>query len=357
MKNAQELVKSAKSEGGPSGADRLLLTTSLRVGDVTLPNRVFLAPMSGVSDLVFRKLAEEAGAGMVVSEMVASAEYCTGNKESELRSCGRSLRNNVVQLAGREAYWMGEAARRAEAQGAAIIDINMGCPAKKVTGGYSGSALMRDLDHALTMIDATVKAVQVPVTLKMRLGWDNDTVNAPELARRAEGAGVQMITVHGRTRCQFYNGRADWSAVGAVKDAITVPLVVNGDIRSLEDALTATKMSGADAVMIGRASYGQPWLAGSIVRALAGEPNSSYAIATGLGDYAAAHYESMISHYGAAIGVRHARKHLGWYLDRHAPRTPASIRLHIMTSSEQTSVVRYLRAAFDIRLQMESLAA
>lgn len=357
MKNAQELVTKEISAGDSPVANRSFLSAPLPVGDVTLPNRVFLAPMSGVSDLVFRKLAQDAGAGMVVSEMVASAEYCSGNSESSLRSCGGSLRHHVVQLAGREAYWMGEAAKRAEAEGAAIIDINMGCPAKKVTGGYSGSALMRDLDHALSLIEATVKQVQVPVTLKMRLGWDDDTINAPQLARRAQAAGVQMITVHGRTRCQFYNGTANWHAVRAVKDAITVPLVVNGDICSLEDALAAITLSGADAVMIGRASYGQPWLAGHIAQQASCSSPSPNSAVTNVNDYAIAHYESMLSHYGLEVGVRHARKHLGWYLDRHAPQTPNKIRLAILTSTDPTNVVRHLHAAFDVKLQVESLAA
>jgi nifR3 family TIM-barrel protein len=340
MKNAQEIVNGSDDR---RSAECSLLARSLSVGNVTIPNRVFLAPMSGVSDLVFRKLAEDAGAGMVVSEMVASAEFCKGKAESELRSSGRTLRNHVVQLAGREAYWMGEAAKRAEAQGAAIIDINMGCPAKKVTGGYSGSALMRDLDHALTLIDATAQAVKVPVTLKMRLGWDGDTINAPELAARAEAAGVRMITVHGRTRCQFYEGRADWSAVRAVKQAISVPLVVNGDIRSLRDAMAAIELSGADAVMIGRASYGRPWLAGSIAAQAAGESISGLEGPEDLGSYVIAHYQAMISHYGLATGVRHARKHLGWYFDVYAKSAPAEIRRQVMTSIDPDTVVKLLQ--------------
>jgi nifR3 family TIM-barrel protein len=323
-----------------NGAARL--AAPLCVGSVTLPNRVFLAPMSGVSDIVFRGLAERAGAGMAVSEMVASAEFCGSHPESKLRASGGGLRHRVVQLAGREAYWMGEAAKRAEALGAAIIDINMGCPAKKVTGGYSGSALMRDLDHALTLIEATVNAVNVPVTLKMRLGWDSRTINAPELAKRAEDAGVQMITVHGRTRCQFYEGRADWDAVRAVRHAVSVPLAVNGDIGSLEDARLALEQSGADAVMIGRASYGRPWLAGEIAGHEGLAPSGNAELAS----YVIAHYESMISLYGIQTGVRHARKHLGWYLGRHAPATAPELRQKIMQSIEPSSVISYLRDVF-----------
>ncbi|EFG38045.1 tRNA-dihydrouridine synthase B [Brucella sp. NVSL 07-0026] len=299
------------------------LDQPLNIRGVMLKNRVFLAPMSGVSDLPFRKRAAEAGAGMVVSEMVASAELCNRHRESLLRLSGEGLGTHVVQLAGREARWMGEAAKIAEGEGADIIDINMGCPAKKVTGGYSGSALMRNLDHAMTLVEATVAAVKVPVTLKMRLGWDENSINAPELARRAEDAGIAMVTVHGRTRCQFYEGTADWDAIHAVRDAVRIPLVANGDVSSRADAEEILRHSGADAVMVGRASYGQPWLAGAIA-------GSDFAPrdANGILDYIIRHYEDMLDHYGSKIGIRHARKHLGWYMDRHAGRafTPATRR-------------------------------
>jgi nifR3 family TIM-barrel protein len=329
-----------------SGAKSHALAMPLLVGGVRLPNRVFLAPMSGVSDVLFRRLAERAGAGMVVSEMVASAEFCGSEKESALRASGAGLRHHVVQLAGREAYWIAEAAKRAEALGAVMIDINMGCPAKKVTGGYSGSALMRDLDHALSLIEATVNAVKVPVTLKMRLGWDTQSINAPELARRAEGAGVQMITVHGRTRCQFYDGRADWSAVHAVREAVTVPLVVNGDIGSIDEARLAMEMSGADAVMVGRASYGRPWLPGEIARSSGAGLGFLQADLSDLGDYVIRHYEGMLSLYGMQTGLRHARKHLGWYIDRHAPSAPHDLRQQAMTAVEPLIVIKCLREVF-----------
>src|SRR3954470_9861857 len=218
----------------------------LAVGPLTVPNRVFLAPMSGITDAPFRKLAAKLGAGLVVSEMTASDDLVNGRPMSLLKCEATGIGPHVVQLAGCETRWMAEGARIAEAGGADIIDINMGCPARHVTGGQSGSALMRDLDHALTLIDATVSAVKVPVTLKMRLGWDHHCLNAPELANRAESAGGQLITVHGRTRCQFYKGEADWGAVRAVNDAIRIPLVVNGDITSYEDAVAALEMSGAD---------------------------------------------------------------------------------------------------------------
>ena len=240
----------------------------LKIGDIEVANRVLLAPMSGITDAPFRRLTAALGAGLVVSEMTASDDLVNGRPMSLLRCEATGIGPHVVQLAGCQAHWMAEGARIAEAAGADIIDINMGCPARHVTGGQSGSALMRDLDHALTLIEATVAAVKVPVTLKMRLGWDDRSLNAPELARRAEAAGVQMISVHGRTRCQFYKGEADWGAVRAVRDAIAIPLVVNGDITCYEKAVTALEMSGADAIMMGRGAQGQPWLPGQIGRQL-----------------------------------------------------------------------------------------
>ena len=232
----------------------------LTVGPVVLPNRVFLAPMSGVTDTPFRRLAARLGAGVVVSEMIASAYLAEGRRDAHRRVDGDGLKLNVVQIAGCEARWMAEGARMAVGAGAEIIDINMGCPARHVTNGESGSALMRDLGHALTLIEATVGAVEVPVTLKMRLGWDERSLNAPELARRAEAAGVQLITVHGRTRQQFYKGEANWSAVRAVKAAVDVPVVVNGDIKSADDAVRALRETGCAGVMVGRAAIDHPWI-------------------------------------------------------------------------------------------------
>src|SRR2546421_5078798 len=239
------------------------------VGPVALPNCVFLAPMSGITDAPFRRLAARLGAGAVISEMIASADLADGRREQQRRLEGEGLQLNIVQLAGCEAKWMAEGARIAESSGADIIDINMGCPAKHVTGKESGSALMRDLDHALTLIDATVGAVSIPVTLKMRLGWDDHSRNAPELARRAEAAGIRLITVHGRTRCQFYKGEADWSAVRAVKQAVSIPVVVNGDVTDFEGAIEAFSRSGADAIMVGRGAQGRPWFPGDLAHYLA----------------------------------------------------------------------------------------
>ena len=326
---------------------------SLKIGDIQLANRVLLAPMSGITDAPFRRLAAQLGAGLVVSEMTASDDLAQGRPISRLRCEAAGIGPHVVQLAGCEARWMKEGVQVAEAAGADIIDINMGCPARHVTGGQSGSALMRDLDHALSLIEATVEAAQVPVTLKMRLGWDDRSRNAPELARRAEEAGVAMITVHGRTRQQFYKGEADWAAVRDVRGAISIPLVVNGDITSFKKALTALEESGADAVMIGRGAQGQPWLPGQIGRQLSGaaaEPPPSLAQQL---DYVRALYDEVCRHYGLRVGLRHARKHLAWALDVAAACAEAPAeklkawRAKILTSDDPRQVHSALTEAFD----------
>jgi nifR3 family TIM-barrel protein len=326
---------------------------TLSIGPVITPNRVVLAPMSGITDAPFRRLAERLGAGLVVSEMTACAGLARGEREAMVRSDGEGVGIHVVQLAGCEAQWMAEGARIAETQGADIIDINMGCPSKQVTNGAAGSALMRDLDHALSLIEATISAVRIPVTLKMRLGWDSTTINAPELARRAEAAGIKLVTVHGRTRCQFFDDSADWHAVRAVKQAVSVPVVVNGDVGSFETATRALAVSGADAVMIGRAAQGRPWLPGQIARYLAGgtrERTPPLAEQFRLIDTL---YDEMLGHHGLAIGRRHARKHLGWALESAAATVGAPVeilkthRSRVLTAEAPAHARRLLAEAYD----------
>jgi tRNA-dihydrouridine synthase B len=314
----------------------------IRIGPIEVASPVILAPMTAVTDLPFRRAVKRFGAGLTVSEMIASQAMIRETRQSLQKALWDPCEEPVsMQLAGCEPGVMAEAAKLNEQRGAAIIDINMGCPVRKVVNGWAGSALMRDLNGAAAIIEATVKAVKVPVTLKTRMGWDHNSLNAPELARIAEDLGVRMITIHGRTRCQLYKGEADWAFVRRVKEAVSIPVIVNGDIHSLDDAREALRQSGADGVMIGRGAYGRPWFVAQAMAELAGgghrpDPSLDEQLATMLRQY-----DEMLELYGTQTGVNLARKHLGWYT-KGLPGS-AELRNTVNQQDDPKVVVRMLR--------------
>ena len=342
---------------GPSSSRSAVSALCLQgaAGALEIEPPVLLAPLAGITDLPFRRIVAGFGAGLVVSEMIASRDMVQARPSARARAeLGLGEARTSVQLAGREATWMAEAARMVAANGAQVIDINMGCPAKKVVGGLSGSALMRDPDHALRLIEAVVSAVEVPVTLKTRLGWDDTCHNAHALARRAAEAGVQMVTIHGRTRCQFYKGSADWAAIAKVVAEAPVPVIANGDIVDGATASKALALSGAAGVMVGRGAQGRPWRLAQIAAQLQGQPVPPAPVGAALVDLVSVHYEAMLSFYGQALGMKVARKHLAWYVE--AAGGAPDLRRLLVTAQGPSDVLRLLPDALTPAPALDSAA-